>query len=335
MKYSNKITKECDPQKYKQHRTKNGKVSGIKNYKTTLGKFLKENPNHLSQIGKLGLETTNRLRKEHRGLFPREWLLWCHSGFRKFKPVPQDSRFFSDKFPIKFRMDFSLPEYKIAIEIDGPEHKEKLEEDSKRDNFLKEMGWLTLRFTNEEVETNIDYVVEKINSTIKEMGISRRPSLFDIMMGMAELVSKRSTCVRLQVGCVITNENLTSIEAFGYNGGARGLSNECESLEPGKCGHIHAEVNALVKCNYGTKHKKMFITHSPCSQCAKLIVNAGIEEVYCNYLYRDFEKPLEILNFAKIKMFVYRGQENEGYFIDLMKLMGGQSSDSILEERIL
>jgi dCMP deaminase len=334
MKYSNKVAKELDPQKYKEQRIKNGKISGKLNYDKSLGKFLKENPDHLPKIGRMGLETTNRLRKEHRGLFPREWLLWCHPVFRQLRPVPQDSRFFSDKFPVKFRMDFSIPEYKLAIEIDGPEHKEKLEEDKKRDHFLKEMGWLSLRFTNEEIEKDIDSVVEKIKQTIKEMDGVRRPSLFDVMMGMAELVSKRSTCVRLQVGCVITNENLTSIEAFGYNGGARGLSNECESLEPGKCGHIHAEVNALIKCNYGTKHKKMFVTHSPCKQCAKLLINAGIEEVYCKFLYRDFEEPLEILRLANVRMFAYRGIENEGYFIDLINLVG-QNSNSILGEHVL
>jgi dCMP deaminase len=128
-----------------------------------------------------------------------------------------------------------------------------------------------------------------------------RPSLIDSMMEVAWVFSNRSTCSRLQVGCVITNEDMTCIDAIGYNGGVRGLSNECESLVPGNCGHIHAECNAIIKANYSVKNKLIFITHSPCTNCAKLIVNAGIKEVYYDVEYRD-KSSLELLKNAGIKV---------------------------------
>lgn len=73
---------------------------------------------------------------------------------------------------------------------------------------------------------------------------AQRPSFEMICMGIARQLAMRSSCSRLQVGCVITSVDFRKIIAWGYNGGASGLENECASLEPGQCGHLHAEVNA-------------------------------------------------------------------------------------------
>ena len=113
-------------------------------------------------------------------------------------------------------------------------------------------------------------------------------------MATAWIWAKRSSCSRLQVGCVISNEDFTKIDAIGYNGGAKGLENDCESLEPGMCGHLHSEINALIKANYDIPNKRMFITHSPCKQCTKAIINGRIAQVYYNIEYRDKE-PLAML----------------------------------------
>lgn len=129
-----------------------------------------------------------------------------------------------------------------------------------------------------------------------------RPTLPELMMGIAHQVAQRSTCGRLQVGCVITNREMTAVDAMGYNGGARGQSNDCESSEPGKCGHLHAEVNALIKANYNAKGKIAFVTVIPCRMCAKALVNGGIETVYFGELYRD-NSSIEIFQAAGISVF--------------------------------
>lgn len=110
-----------------------------------------------------------------------------------------------------------------------------------------------------------------------------RLSLDEVMMESAYLFSKRSSCMRAKVGCVITNEERTNIISIGYNGGAAGEENCCESSLPGKCGCIHAEQNALIK-GVGSI---LYCTTLPCKQCAKLIINAGIKKVYFGDFYRD------------------------------------------------
>lgn len=118
----------------------------------------------------------------------------------------------------------------------------------------------------------------------------------ELMMETAYNFSKRSTCIRRKVGCVTTNKEKTNIVSIGYNGQAKGGSNCCESSLQGKCGCVHAENNALLKgCGI-----IMYCTTSPCSMCAKLIINAGIKEVYYDLQY-NIQKTVKVLNAAGIK----------------------------------
>jgi len=71
-----------------------------------------------------------------------------------------------------------------------------------------------------------------------------RIPLYEVYMRMAEELGKRSTCARLQVGTVVTDQRLENVLAIGYNGNARGLPNRCDSAVPGNCGCIHSELNA-------------------------------------------------------------------------------------------
>jgi len=140
-----------------------------------------------------------------------------------------------------------------------------------------------------------------------------RPSFSKLMMDLAFSIAERSTCSRLKVGCVITNSEMTEINAIGYNGGAKGQGNECESLEPGKCGHLHAEINALIKADYSVKNKKAFITTIPCRNCAKALVNGDIVEVYFHHSYRDMS-ALEIFKAAGILVFQLDDEGNEKHY---------------------
>jgi len=110
----------------------------------------------------------------------------------------------------------------------------------------------------------------------------------DLWINFALLVSQRSTDEKYKVGCVIVSKDNTRVLALGYNGDEKGGSNSRESMNSGCSGFIHAEINALIKCDYNYNGDKvMYITHSPCKMCAKAIINGGIKEVFYLNKYSD------------------------------------------------
>lgn len=124
-----------------------------------------------------------------------------------------------------------------------------------------------------------------------------RPDWNSIWSDFVINISKRSPDQKFQVGAVIVTEDNTQVLALGYNGDHKGGPNQRDSLETGRSGFIHAEVNALIKCDFNNpKKKKMYLTHSPCPVCAKCIVNAGINEV----LYiKDYEPDMSGVKILK------------------------------------
>ena len=130
-----------------------------------------------------------------------------------------------------------------------------------------------------------------------------RPSWDQIWMNFAHEIAKRSLDDKHKVGAVIVNEDNTQVLAIGYNGDQKGGPNKRESMKVGGSGFIHAEINALIKCDYNyPKKKKMYLTLSPCKMCAKAIVNAGIDEVIYASQYAHAENALNILLDAGIKV---------------------------------
>lgn len=116
----------------------------------------------------------------------------------------------------------------------------------------------------------------------------KRPSWDQVWIQTAQILSARSLDPRSKVGAVIVTEDNTQVLAVGYNGDHRGGPNEVESSQPGQSGFIHAEINALIKCDFNhPKKKKMYLTLSPCRGCAKAIINGGIDEVIYLEEYRD------------------------------------------------
>jgi dCMP deaminase len=114
-----------------------------------------------------------------------------------------------------------------------------------------------------------------------------RPPLYEVYMRMAEELAKRSTCLRLRVGTVITDSELENVVAIGYNGNARGFPNRCDTEVAGACGCIHSEMNALVKAPGQMRGKVAFVTASPCVMCAKLMVQANISHLFYREAYRN------------------------------------------------
>jgi len=131
----------------------------------------------------------------------------------------------------------------------------------------------------------------------------KRITFPQIYMKLAFDLARRSTCHRLNVGAVIVSEDFSRVYGIGYNGNAAGLPNCCESDEPGNCGCLHAEDNALLKTNGGSEVPKIvFVTHQPCAYCAKRIVNkGGVKKVYFCEPYR-LQRGLEILSESGIEV---------------------------------
>ena len=137
--------------------------------------------------------------------------------------------------------------------------------------------------------------------------MTRRPTWDEIWMNFAEQIAQRSPDEKHKVGAVIVNEENTQVLSVGYNGDQKGGPNERESMEVGGSGFIHAEINALIKCDYNyPKKKKMYLTLSPCRMCAKAIVNAGIDEVIYFKEYKE-SNGLDILKEAGIIVKGYSG----------------------------
>jgi dCMP deaminase len=130
-----------------------------------------------------------------------------------------------------------------------------------------------------------------------------RPSFPRIYLDLAKTLAQRSTCHRLSVGTVITSTDYRKVLAVGYNGNATGLHNGCDRDEPGNCGCLHSEENAVINCD-APRHieKVVFVTHLPCVACAKRLINLGnVKAVFYGQEYR-LKDSVEILKSVGIRV---------------------------------
>ncbi|QUL97913.1 MAG: cytidine/deoxycytidylate deaminase family protein [Candidatus Fermentithermobacillus carboniphilus] len=124
----------------------------------------------------------------------------------------------------------------------------------------------------------------------------KRPGWDEYFMQVAEVVARRSTCLRRNIGAVIVKDK--RILATGYNGAPTGLAHCTEvgclreklGIPSGErheiCRGLHAEQNALIQAaKYGiaVEGSTIYSTTEPCSLCAKMLINAGINRI----VYRD------------------------------------------------
>jgi dCMP deaminase len=107
-----------------------------------------------------------------------------------------------------------------------------------------------------------------------------RPSWDEYFKEIVQVTAKRSSCERLNVGCILVCDN--RIIAQGYNGFLPG----CEHKSIVRDGHeqatVHSEINAITDCakrGVSVKDSKIFITHYPCINCFKAIASCGIKEI--------------------------------------------------------
>jgi len=120
---------------------------------------------------------------------------------------------------------------------------------------------------------------------------------------MALIWAKNSYCKRRQVGALIVKGKM--IISDGYNGTPSGFENVCEDDDyKTKPYVLHAEANAITKVaksNNSSEDSTLYVTSSPCMECSKLIIQAGIRRVvYCNKYHQT--DGLDLLTRAKIEI---------------------------------
>ena len=107
-------------------------------------------------------------------------------------------------------------------------------------------------------------------------------------MDMAAIWAKNSYCKRRQVGALIVKDRM--IISDGYNGTPSGFENVCEDENNRTKPYVlHAEANAITKVaksNNSSQDSTLYVTASPCIECAKLIIQAGIKRVVYSEIYR-------------------------------------------------
>ena len=127
---------------------------------------------------------------------------------------------------------------------------------------------------------------------------------FDIAyLKMATEWATLSYCKRRQVGALIVKDRM--IISDGYNGTPSGFDNQCEDEEGKTKWHVlHAEANAILKLARSTNSAEgatLYLTMSPCKECSKLILQAGIKKVIYMSNYSD-NSGLELLKEANISI---------------------------------
>jgi len=120
---------------------------------------------------------------------------------------------------------------------------------------------------------------------------------------MAKEWAKLSHCERKQVGALIVKDKM--IISDGYNGSPTGFDNCCEDDEGNTKWHVlHAEANALLKVASSTQSchgATLYLTLSPCKDCSKLILQAGIKRLVYSIAYKDIE-GVKFLKTANIEI---------------------------------
>ena len=148
--------------------------------------------------------------------------------------------------------------------------------------------------------------------------IRSRPTIDEYFIQFADLAATRSTCVRRQVGAVLVRDK--HILSTGYNGAPANMAHcttkTClrltSGVKPGErhelCRGVHAEQNAIIQCalhGVSSRNATLYVTHSPCTICAKMLINAGIKEIIIEGHYPD-KMARDFLREAGVKVRVFK-----------------------------
>ncbi|WP_092492503.1 MULTISPECIES: ComE operon protein 2 [Virgibacillus] len=160
-------------------------------------------------------------------------------------------------------------------------------------------------------------------------------------MAQSHLLALRSTCTRLMVGATIVREK--RIIAGGYNGSVSGsvhcIDEGCYVIDGHCVRTVHAEANALLQCaKFGvpTEGAEMYVTHFPCLQCCKQIIQSGIKTIYYAEDYKNHPYAIELFEDAGVQTkkveLTYLAvdtqyQEKEAYINNLLQELRSQTNN--------
>jgi dCMP deaminase len=152
-----------------------------------------------------------------------------------------------------------------------------------------------------------------------------RPSWDQYFMTITRQVAERSTCLRAKVGAVIVRER--SILATGYNGSPAGLPHCYDvgcliyesrtpdgDLEQNCYRTIHAEMNAITqaaKNGSAINDADIYVTHTPCIHCMKVLINTGVRTVYYDRPYK-LQTIEDLLKHANLNLVQVRREDSDG-----------------------
>ena len=130
-----------------------------------------------------------------------------------------------------------------------------------------------------------------------------RPSWNEYFKEIVQITSKRSSCNRLQVGCLLVKDN--RIISQGYNGFLPGLPHESIIRDNHEQATVHAEQNAISDCakrGVSCLESIAYITHYPCINCFKILAASGIKEIRYINDYRNDEVVKKLAELAEINI---------------------------------
>lgn len=136
---------------------------------------------------------------------------------------------------------------------------------------------------------------------------SHRPSWDEYFMATAVLISTRSSCERLQVGCVVVTggERRNRLVAAGYNGFLPGSPHVSRVREGHEQATVHAEQNAIADAarrGISVEGCLAYVTHYPCINCAKILASAGIAGICYRKDYKNDPLVAPLLRDAGVKI---------------------------------
>ncbi|MBP3737665.1 MAG: dCMP deaminase family protein [Muribaculaceae bacterium] len=145
--------------------------------------------------------------------------------------------------------------------------------------------------------------------------IDKQTLLDSRYLRMAQIWAENSYCIRRQVGALIVKDKM--IISDGYNGTPVGFENVCEDENDHTKDYVlHAEANAITKVaqsNNSSSGATLYVTTSPCIECAKLIIQAGIKRVVFGEIYRITD-GIDLLKRAGIECVQLEKTSPEHYF---------------------
>ncbi len=201
---------------------------------------------------------------------------------------------------------------KSVAELESLEARERGSDDPNAQQLDRVQEEASFTLVNDDT---LESFQKQIESWVRNNLKFSRPGWDEYFMDIARTVASRSNCVKRKVAAVVTRDK--RIISTGYNGTPRGTTNcneggcpRCNDLALGgtrldECLCSHAEENAITQAAYhgvSLKGGTIYTTFSPCLQCTKMIINAGLVEVVFQTEYPLGQVSLDLLTEAGIRL---------------------------------